>query len=234
MRSSIVLLVIGLLCAAHASAEIYRWVDEDGTTHYGDCPPPDCVYEEVELPAGPSEAQIEAAEKKLRDTLEARRASEAAAKARAESGSLEEQQREAARTERLQKCAEAIYQLALLHQKRRVFRERADGSRLYLENEDRPGEIARIERLRDEFCSDEPADREEQIERANEIGVALSRRCTAARETLEGMQQPGADPSADRLKDYSTYVEAFCPAIESEHLWLGDWIVVRRSRQGNP
>jgi hypothetical protein len=230
MRWSNLLLVIGLLCASQALAEVYKWVDADGTTHFGDCPPPDCVFEEIEIPAGPSEEEIEAAEERLRNALEARRARDAEAGARKEAESLEERQLEAVRAERLQKCAEAIYQLALLHQKRRVFRERADGSRLYLENEDRPGEIARIERSRDEFCSDEPEDRKEQIERAEEMSVALSRRCAAARETLERMQQPGADPEAEKLQDYRTYVEAFCPAIESGHLWLGDWIVVRKAQ----
>ena len=214
--------------ASHALAEIYKWVDEQGVTHYGDCPPTDCVYEEIELPKGPSEEEIEAAEERTREVLEARKAREAAEKIRRESESLEEQQQEQVRIERQKKCVEAIYQLDLLNQKRRVFKQQPDGSRLYLENEERTAEISRITALKDQFCSTHPGDQKEELELAQEMSFALSRRCAAGRETLEKMQQPGANPNEEKLDSYQTYVEALCPAIDSDDLWLGDWIIVKK------
>ena len=228
MRLSKLLVVMGVLFASCALAEIYRWVDEDGITHYADCPPTDCVFEELELPEGPTEEEIEAAKEKIHKTLEARKAREAAAKAKGESETQEEQQQEQLRAERLKKCSEAIYQVELLNQKRRVFKPQADGSRLYLENEDRPGEISQISALRDQFCSNDANDQKEQMELAHQLGVALSRRCMAARETLEEMQQPGANSTEDKLERYAGYVEAFCPAIESDDLWLGDRIIITK------
>lgn len=231
MKLSKLLIVMGVLFASYVLAEIYKWADEDGITQYGDCPPPDCVFEELELPEGPSEEEIEAAEEKIRTTLEARKAREVAAEAKRESETQEERQQEQLMAERLKKCSEAIYQLGLLNQKRRIFKPQADGSRLYLENEDRPGEISQISALRDQFCSNDSNDQKEQMELAHELSLALSRRCMAARETLEKMQQPGANPIEDKLERYAGYVEAFCPAIESDDLWLGDWIIIRKKRR---
>ena len=66
MRLSKIIMIICMLFTSHALAEIYKWIDEQGVTHYGDCPPTDCVYEEIELPKGPSEEEIEAAEERTR------------------------------------------------------------------------------------------------------------------------------------------------------------------------
>ena len=51
MRQLLVLL-LSLLLAPWAGAAIYRWVDDAGTVHFGDCAPPDCPSEEVELGPG--------------------------------------------------------------------------------------------------------------------------------------------------------------------------------------
>jgi Domain of unknown function (DUF4124) len=231
MKFSKLLVVVGVLFASYALAEIYMWVDEDGITHYEDCPPTDCIFEELKLPEGPTEQEFLAAEEEMRKILEARKARETAAKAKMESEAQEEQIQQQLRAERVKKCSEAIYQLELLNQKRRVFKLQTDGSRLYLENEDRPGEVSRIATLRDQFCSDNSSDQEEQMELAHELGLALSRRCMATRETLEKMQQPGANPIEDKLERYTEYVKAFCPAIGSDDLWLGDWIIIRKERR---
>ena len=47
----IVLLVLSLLLASHsvANAEVYKWVDADGKTHYSDSPPPKQQTEKVKI-----------------------------------------------------------------------------------------------------------------------------------------------------------------------------------------
>jgi len=80
--SKIIMVIMWMLFASHALAEIYKWIDEEGVTHYGDCPPLDCVFEELELPEGPSSEEIEAAEEKAREIMEARKARDAAEKAK--------------------------------------------------------------------------------------------------------------------------------------------------------
>jgi hypothetical protein len=84
--------------------------------------------------------------------------------------------------------------------------------------------------LKDEYCETGRSATEEQMERAHELRIVLSPRCTAARKTLEQMQQTGADPSDEKQEDYRAYVEAYCPSLDSDDMWLGDWIIVRRER----
>ena len=55
--------------ASIASAQIYRWVDEDGNVHYSDCPPKDCDYEEQAKAIEPTEAQRREAERIARETI---------------------------------------------------------------------------------------------------------------------------------------------------------------------
>ena len=224
------LLLVGALIAPIALGQIYKWVDEEGEVHFGDCPPEECVFEELSLPEGPSDEEIKAAQEELSRTLDSRRVREAEAAKKKETDSLEIQREEELEAERFRQCVEAIYQLELLNQKRPIFKLSADRARLYLEDEDRPNEISRLTILRDEYCSTDPGARNRQLERAQEIGIALSRSCDAAHEAIERMQQPGANPDEIKLERHLLYVEAFCPGIESNDLWLGDWIRVRKQR----
>lgn len=61
------ILALGLLgvVAEGAGGVAYKWVDESGGVHYGDCPPADCASEEVHLRAGPSQEDAEKARQRL-------------------------------------------------------------------------------------------------------------------------------------------------------------------------
>lgn len=52
MRKCLVLASLSILAATAATAEVYRWVDEDGVIHYSDTPHPGA--EEIVLPDAPS------------------------------------------------------------------------------------------------------------------------------------------------------------------------------------
>jgi len=41
------LIVFGFLCSGHASAEVYKWVDAQGNTHFGDRPPSSATSEDI-------------------------------------------------------------------------------------------------------------------------------------------------------------------------------------------
>lgn len=228
MKKSMFLPLLLVLIATFALAQIYKWSDKEGKVHFGDDPPEDSEVDEVMLPEGPSDEEVEAAWEKLRIMLESRQARDAAMESKNESDLIEDQREEQREADRVKKCAEAIYHLELFNQKRRVFKFQADGSRLYLENEDRPDEIYRFTLLKDEYCITHPSAQKKQDTRANEISLALSRRCAAARETLEKMQRAGANPHEDKFAGHIMYVEAFCPVIETDDLWLGDWILIRK------
>ncbi len=56
LPATLLMLVAGTLLAG-----VFKWFDEEGGVHYGDCPPVDCPAEPVELPPPPSAAEVERA-----------------------------------------------------------------------------------------------------------------------------------------------------------------------------
>jgi len=49
-----------------ASAGIYKWVDENGLVHYGECPPSECKSEEIQLAPEPSQESIRQTKERIR------------------------------------------------------------------------------------------------------------------------------------------------------------------------
>ncbi|MDJ0806648.1 MAG: DUF4124 domain-containing protein [Gammaproteobacteria bacterium] len=58
------LLCMALVCG-NAQAEVYKWLDESGRVHYGDCPPADCNSQTLEIAAPPSAQEIERSRQRL-------------------------------------------------------------------------------------------------------------------------------------------------------------------------
>jgi len=66
MKSLRVVLGIVLTCSCQlALGEIYKWVDDKGGIHYGDCPPAECGSVPVEIAPPPSDAAVRDAEERL-------------------------------------------------------------------------------------------------------------------------------------------------------------------------
>lgn len=57
-------MLLALSATLPVGAEVFRWVDEQGQVHFGDCPPPDCRPEQVRIDPGPSDASVRAAEER--------------------------------------------------------------------------------------------------------------------------------------------------------------------------
>ena len=176
MKRSIrfVLLVSGLFAALSASAEIYKWKDKDGKTHFSDMPPgnvdaqplkpkrvpvpPPPVVEadenegeaaspgaEAKPAKAPAPAETPAADPN--EEFRKRRAAAAEAKAKAE--------QEAARTERRkQDCQRARLQYQAIASGQRVARPTEGGGRSFISEEDRAAELQRTQGLIDSLCSD--------------------------------------------------------------------------------
>jgi len=68
-----------ILLPGIAVAEVYQWVDEDGNVHFGDSPPDNADAQTVDLPPGPSDQQVEQAQQRLQDALDARESDSAPA-----------------------------------------------------------------------------------------------------------------------------------------------------------
>ena len=70
----ILLVLVLLLSFAGASiAEMYKWVDEEGNVHYGDCPPADCKPEQIESAPGPSEEEIKRSQERSERLIQEQR-----------------------------------------------------------------------------------------------------------------------------------------------------------------
>lgn len=123
-------LALGL--AFPAGAEIYRWVDADGTPVYSQTPPPAGSSTLVRPQPGPAGAERQRAEERLRGMLEQdvnRREDRALAQEKAQ------KEREAEAT-RAANCATARKNLAVLEQYGRTPVQSPDGQILTLSEDD--------------------------------------------------------------------------------------------------
>lgn len=163
-------LIIALLVALPAAAEIYGWKDSDGRTHYSDQPPPAGAVQILQAPrehrAGLPTASTEPigaeqnqagqqdqpgdgaraksiAERELE--FRQRRAAAAELQAKAEQDAVRE-------AERQRFCEQARNQLGGLDSGQRITRFNAAGEREYLDDAARAEEAARLRAQLEEHC----------------------------------------------------------------------------------
>ena len=138
------------IVAAHTAiaGDIYKWTDAEGNVHYGDKPAGD-QPERVAVDSQPTDpARIQAATQARADSRTAR--SEAAAAAAASAPSAEQLQAEAA--ERAERCTSVRAQMQQLVTSRRLYREDANGERVYLDESETIAARERVENQISEFC----------------------------------------------------------------------------------
>ena len=124
-------LLSALLLSGAAGAQVFKWVDKDGKTHYGEKPPDGVKATEVGVPA-PGPATVPDDWRRREQESRQRRIDR-------------EQQEGAERATRSgdeQRCAQARRRLELLKAQVRMFSRNAKGEKVYLEDADREREIA--------------------------------------------------------------------------------------------
>jgi len=213
------LVLLGAPCLA---ATTYKWVDERGQVHFTDTPPVGVAYEVIAGPPRPSEhapavtpvpvTPVAGAPPDASQGPANRPAVAPAAPSPRDDG----------------KCVDALYQVDLLGQKRRVFKPGPDGTRHYIDDADRPAEIERLGRQRDENCSDDPAERKAQELRAGQLMQSLSPDCQSAREDLQDMQSPSTRTPESEIERKRQYVKDHCPGEDRTDLWMADWMFHKR------
>ena len=127
------------------------------------------------------------------------------------------------------RCVAALYQLELLGNMQRVYRLGPGDTRTYLDDRDRPAEVQRLARMRDEACVGDEALLAEQRRKASMLLQSLSPGCREDRERLEFMRRDPHTPRRD-LEAREARVDQVCPEVPDmvdSDLWLGDWILVR-------
>lgn len=192
----------------------YKWVDRQGQVHYTDTPPPAGTAHEViaaphlpspEVPAPPSVTpQVPPVEVLLGQPVLGTAA--------------------AGRDD--DRCVDALYQLQVLAGQWRVYKPGPGDDRTYLHDRDRPAEIERLSRERDESCGDDPSVRDSQWRRADELFQALGPECREAREKLQNMLRPTARTAPSHIENQQAFIAARCPDVSREGVWLQDFILV--------
>ena len=134
--------LIALLClvaATPAFAGAYRWVDENGQTHFGDRPPSHATSKEIQLDSTPPEVDTAAHERKrqMNEFLEQTE------KERAERNAARAQQE--ARAARQQAHCESLQaRLKYLNRVSGIYHLNSEGERVFVDDEEN-------ERIRREF-----------------------------------------------------------------------------------
>jgi len=200
----------------------YRWVDPQGQVHFTDSPPPAgtayAIIETTRSPSVPSSAPSAD-----QPAVAAPKAVPAAA---AESPPRHVADTASASPDDM-RCVDALFQLEVLAGDWKVYKPGPGNDRTYLNDRDRPAEVARLSSERDANCGDEPEVLASQKRRASELFEALSPGCREAREKLQNLQRPTAHSAPSDIEKQQAYIAAHCPDVSRDGVWLADWIWVR-------
>lgn len=144
-KFSLILLAVAP-CAAFAG--VYKWIDDNGVTHYSQTPPAGRSSRQIEVPAvAPASAPartFQEQERELRQQRLQREQSEEAQRNR-EVGDA---------ATRRQKCLSAQSTLHILEMQRPIYSVNEKGERVFIEDSDRPAAIEAARENVRTYCSD--------------------------------------------------------------------------------
>ncbi len=144
IRIALLSLVLAPLCAA---GEMYKWVDEKGTTHYSESPPPEGQGGKVDVKPAAGTAVAPATDWKQKE--------QDARKDRIQKEQQERQQKSQSENQaaiRLNQCRESQRQLSIVEMERPVYHLNEKGEKVYLEDSDRRREIDRWKTNVRKYC----------------------------------------------------------------------------------
>lgn len=138
--------ILMLTFAAAAQAEVYRWVDEDGTVHYSETPPAGAQTQKVAPPSTPTDPS---GGNYYEDYLEQRQQQQAAREA-AEQEAQEKKQELAAKAKECQDLAGSI---EFLETHPQIKLQQEDGNVVFLTEEQRQSRITERRAQYQEHCA---------------------------------------------------------------------------------
>jgi len=145
MRNSVRLAIVACaLAAASASAQVYKWVDENGKVQYGDRPPDAKKAAPVNLMPGPADAPAKQPDWKEKDLEFQRR--------KIERERTEGTRARQAEANRAAACAEARRRLSILEEQMPVYQRNDKGEKVYMEDAERARVKAEQQRAISDNC----------------------------------------------------------------------------------
>ena len=207
--------ILAIVLSAALFADMYKWVDEEGQTHYGDKPPASTKSETLRPPppvsreeAAKQRERLEKAEREMETRMDERRSKAAVKKAeKLERASIKEQ------------CLALRRELDVLDSGHPVYRDEKGsfrvqwlndpyrGERRYLDEDERSEEIERVHGEITADCGDPDDPKARRLARAQQI---RAERCEAARADLEQLIQPEAKATRGTLDAQRHLVAEYC------------------------
>ena len=181
-------LLLALLVTASASAQVYRWVDEEGVTHLSsEKPPPGVKAERIDIKGSSSSKR----------STTSSGSGGASGSNRAAPASPEQIAGREDLLGRL-KTRECVIALEALERK-------TSGT-----EPTSATELRRLQQTADLNCSADPARRRQQEEMAAKLRVANSPSCVEARNRLADMTAPGSKTPRAQVQSQQTFVDEHC------------------------
>ena len=181
-------LLLALLVTASASAQVYRWVDEEGVTHLSsEKPPPGVKAERIDIKASSSSKR----------STTGSRSGAASGSNRVAPASPEQIAGREDLLGRL-KTRECVIALEALERK-------TSGT-----EPTSATELRRLQQTADLNCSADPARRRQQEEMAAKLRVANSPACVEARNRLADMTAPGSKTPRAQVQSQQAFVDEHC------------------------
>ena len=152
IERALIIAACALLGAGLANAQMYKWVDEKGTTHFSESPPPDDAKTKTKPTKVEPKVVPPSSSSAYKESSEKWRAQEAEFRKR----QLDRGQRDKAEGEdkqhRAAECSRQRSRLATLQNTHRLYRDNPDGTRSYMTDAERDAAIARTRDAIKETC----------------------------------------------------------------------------------
>ena len=181
-RRWLALLLLSLAAESSAdAADVVRWVDSAGVTHYAEQPPPGVKAVRIERALVPDAASQQQAASDAKRLIQASKRMEAE-RTLEQAKQVPDPAAQRNLATRVKRCDHARYQLALLSQPIPVFRTASGGERIYLDDSARPAQV--------QFWREE--------ERTQCDAATLEASAAEARRRSEAVQRPACKDAMQR------------------------------------
>ena len=135
-----------IFIASSVSAGVFKWVDENGNTHFGDRPQSKSVEKiNIDKNTGPDKFTAERLNRQ-NQYLEDRQLER-------EEKSYQKNEATKKKHKNQKKCEKINKKLTLLEKQVRLYRKQANGEKLFLSDKERVKEKSKLKRYKKEVCS---------------------------------------------------------------------------------
>ena len=125
-------------------------------------------------------------------------------------------------------CVGALEQITTLQTWTPVYRQSGNGQQQYINDADRPAEVARLQKIVDANCNADPQARRGEQSEAQRLHILRSPKRAIERDKLSFMEKPGSRDPPDTVAAQRKLVTEKCPLVEIANVWLLQMVYVRR------